>query len=114
MRALLATSFLILGLSAFSQRRDSTETIARRLMILRSMSLPAAAEEAGIEGTVLVEFTIDSLCRIRNKRVISGLGYGLDEVALKVIDRKFENDLTHALMPCSPDTLVIPIRFQQR
>ncbi len=78
------------------------------------MHYPEAAEEAGIEGTVMIEFTIDSLCNIRNKRVIRGLGYGIDELALKVLDKKYENALTSALSPCVPDTLVVPVRFERR
>jgi protein TonB len=105
---------LLAALQASAQQPDSTEAIARSLIVTRSINYPQAAEDAGIEGTVLVEFTIDRLCTIKNKRVIRGLGYGLDEEALKVIDRKYEDALTHALMPCTPDTLVLPIKFKIR
>lgn len=105
---------LLSALTTSAQRPDSTEAIARSLLVHRSMLYPEAAEAAGIEGTVLVEFTIDRLCTIKNKRVIRGLGYGLDEAALKVIDRKFEDALTRALMPCSPDTITIPVNFKLR
>lgn len=110
MRAIAACLFLI-NLNAVAQRSDSTAVIARSLIVSRSIHYPQAAEEAGVQGTVWVEFTIDRLCTIKNKRVISGLGYGLDEAALKLIDRKFEDALTIALMPCSPDTITIPITF---
>ena len=114
MRAISITLVLMSAIAVNAQRPDSTETIARSLLVSRSIPYPQAAEDAGIEGTVLVEFTIDRLCTIKNKRVISGLGYGLDEAALKVIDRKFEDALTRALMPCSQDTLVLPINFKLR
>ena len=104
-----------LGTTALSaQPEGRASTIATSLMVSRSMPYPEAAENAGIEGTVLVEFTIDRLCNIQNKRVIRGLGYGLDELALKVIDKKYEEALTKALSPCVPDTLVVPVRFDLR
>lgn len=105
---------LMSALAVAAQRSDSTAAIARSLIVSRSIHYPQAAEDAGIEGTVLIEFTIDRLCRIRNKHVVRGLGYGLDEAALKVIDRQYEDALTEALMPCTPDTLVVPINFRLR
>lgn len=114
MKMLLALVATAPSLGALAQQLDSTEAIARSLVVSRSIPYPQAAENAGIEGVVLVEFTIDRLCTITNKRVIRGLGYGLDEAALKVIDRKFEDALTRALMPCSPDTITIPINFKLR
>ena len=100
------------ALSAAAQQPDSPETIARSLLVSRSMDYPQAALDAGVEGVVQIELTIDRHCAITNKRVVNGLGYGLDEVALKVIDRKFEDALTRALTPCSSDTIVIPIHFK--
>lgn len=111
-------AILILGfplpLVAAAQRSDSAEVIARALLATRTVTYPRAAMDAGVDGTVLVEITIDSLCIITNKRVVSGLGYGLDETAMQAIDRKFEEQLTQALMPCSPDTLTLPISFKLR
>ena len=103
---------LIAALAASAQRSDSSEAIAKRLMVRRNIPYPQVAQDAGVEGTVLVEFTIDRLCTIKNKRVVRGLGYGLDQAALKVIDRKFEDAFTKALMPCAPDTLILPITFR--
>ncbi len=114
MRAMAVWTGVLSTLALAAQRFDSAEIIARNLLVRRSVSYPQAAQDAGIEGTVLVEFTIDRLCTINNKRVVRGLGYGLDEAALKVIDRKFEDALTRALMPCSPDTIVFPITFKLR
>ena len=41
-----------------------------------------AARSAGIEGKVRVEVTIDETGKVTAVRVISGLGYGLDEAAI--------------------------------
>ena len=107
----LATALAIVPVVA---QPPSSEAIAGSLLARRYLPYPEAAEGAGIEGTVLVEFTVDRLCNISNKRVVRGLGYGLDEAALNVIDRKFEDALMEALAPCSPDTLVVPVRFELR
>jgi len=105
---------MILAFRMVAQQPDSTEAVVRSLSVSRNGPYPRAAEDAGIEGTVWVEFTIDRLCTIKNKRVVEGLGYGLDEAALNAIDRKFEDALTRALMPCFPDTTLLPINFKLR
>ena len=105
---------VVLWLAAWktnAQQPDSTEARARSLLVHRTIPYPVAAMEAGIEGTVRVEIIIDRLCTITGKRVINSLGYGLDEAALNIIDREFQEALTRALMPCPPDTLVLPINF---
>jgi protein TonB len=40
------------------------------------------AREAGIEGKVRIELTVDETGRVVGVRVLSGLGYGLDEAAV--------------------------------
>lgn len=100
--------------SLAAQPATNAQEVARSLVARRYVHYPEAAELAGIEGTVLVEFTTDRFCNIRNKRVVRGLGYGLDEAALKVIDKRLEDALTSALAPCVPDTLVVPVRFSLR
>jgi protein TonB len=46
-----------------------------------------AAREAGIKGKVRVEVTVDETGRVTTVRLLSGLGYGLDEVALDAARR---------------------------
>ncbi len=43
----------------------------------------AAAMEAGISGKVRVEITVDATGRVASVKVLDGLGYGLDEVAIE-------------------------------
>lgn len=50
---------------------------------------PDEARSSEIEGTVVVEATIDCSGKVRNARVLQGLGHGLDEAAMTAI-RKTE------------------------
>jgi periplasmic protein TonB len=45
------------------------------------------ARAAGIEGKVRVELTVDESGRVVNVRVLTGLGYGLDEAAIAAAER---------------------------
>ena len=45
------------------------------------------ARTAGIEGKVRVELTVDETGRVVSVRVLSGLGYGLDEAAVAAAER---------------------------
>jgi len=112
MRSFLLIISLLTNTCLCAQSSDSVDAIASELLTRRYVKYPGPAEEVGIEGTVLVEFTLDRRCRIQNKRVVRGLGYGLDEAALGIIDKKFQDALTGALAPCTPDTLIVPVRFQ--
>ena len=49
------------------------------------------AARAGIEGRVTIQFIVNESGDVENPRVISGIGGGCDEEALKVIsEAKFE------------------------
>lgn len=48
---------------------------------------PVAAKRAGIEGMVVLIVTIDETGRVVDAKVVTGLGYGLDEAALNVVQR---------------------------
>ena len=70
----------------------------------------ASAREAGIEGKVRVELTVDETGAVVETRVLEGLGYGLDEAALEAAKAsRFEP----ALKCGKPTrtTFVIGIRF---
>ena len=46
---------------------------------------PARALQQGISGKVHVRFVVDEVGRIRDAEVLKGLGYGLDEEALRLV-----------------------------
>lgn len=79
-----------------------------------SAEYPEAAEAAGIEGTVLVGLVRDRMCTVKQKMILQALGYGLDELALRTIDRRFEDALTAQDFPCGGDTLIVAVSFQLR
>lgn len=53
--------------------------------LLQHIQYPEEAREAGVEGRVFVQFTVDEQGRVVNPKVMRGLGYGLDKEALRVI-----------------------------
>ncbi len=48
---------------------------------------PKSAKDNEVEGTVILRLAIDDVGHVISKKVIKGLGYGLDEAALHWIDR---------------------------
>jgi protein TonB len=69
------------------------------------------ARQAEIEGVVKIEVTVDEAGRVIAKRVVTGLGYGLDESALKAAqDTPFEP----ATLCGKPvvGRVILPFRFE--
>ncbi len=50
----------------------------------KNIRYPEIAKRAGIEGKVMVEFVVDKQGKVRNARVLKGIGAGCDEEALRV------------------------------
>ncbi len=69
------------------------------------------AQLAEIEGVVKVEVQVDDHGRVVAARVTSGLGYGLDEVALKAAQEATFEPATLCGRPV-PGRVVLPIRFE--
>lgn len=53
--------------------------------IYANLRYPAAAVEAKIEGTVMVEYDIDYKGNVVDTRILQSLGYGCDEEAVRVV-----------------------------
>lgn len=49
------------------------------------LQYPGRALDQGISGKVHVTFTVDSAGHLRDPRVVKGVGYGLDEEALRLV-----------------------------
>jgi protein TonB len=70
------------------------------------------ARQAEIEGVVRVEVTIDETGQVVNARVVSGLGYGLDEAALMAARASTFEPATRCKKAVI-GTTILPFRFQE-
>lgn len=57
---------------------------ALRQFIAQNLKYPEAALKAKLEGTVVLKYTIDHEGRVTEAHVISGIGKGCDEEAIRV------------------------------
>jgi TonB family protein len=58
---------------------------AFREFIAANLRYPATAQEARIEGSVIVEFDIQDNGVVQNPRILKGIGYGCNEEAMRVV-----------------------------
>jgi protein TonB len=70
------------------------------------------ARQAEIEGVVRVEVTVDETGQVVNARVVSGLGYGLDDAALVAARASTFEPATRCKKPVI-GTTILPFRFQE-
>jgi protein TonB len=61
---------------------------AFREFIASNLQYPQAAIDAGVEGTVIVEYDIHDNGMVQSPRVLKGIGHGCNEEALKPLTRK--------------------------
>ncbi len=86
-----------------------------RIPFLHLTTYPNKGEDAGIEGVVKDEFTVDTLCQISKKEVVQGIGYGCDEVAFQAINRRFEELFMKGNhFQCHPGQMTVPVVFKLR
>ena len=69
------------------------------------------ARQAEIEGVVRVEVTVDETGKVIAARVVSGLGYGLDESALAAAKASVFDPASRCGKPIV-GTIVLPFRFE--
>lgn len=55
--------------------------------LYKYLDYPEAAQKAGIQGRVLVQFVVDKNGRTRDHKVVKGIGFGCDEAAVDAIKR---------------------------
>lgn len=94
--------FLLLGfmnLQAFAQTKEEVFTVVELQPVFPggrdslakylsdNLSYPKKALKKNIEGTVYVQFVVDSQGKISEAKVIKGIGYGCDEEALRVVQK---------------------------
>lgn len=119
MRILFCTFMSVLHAYAFAQSVTGTPDTSEysnelkkrfyRYKILYSKK----AMENHIDGTVIVQFDIDSTCFLVNRTVKQSLGYGCDEQVLLVLDKLARDMKKDNKMKCKTVTrLELPVRFK--
>ena len=80
--------------------------------LANSLLYPAQAREMGIEGTVVVEFEIHTDGSIQNVGIVRGIGGGVDEEAIRVVQnaQKWEPGKQHGR--AVKTRMRLPIRFK--
>jgi len=58
---------------------------AYRTFLQKNVQYPEAAKARNMSGDVFVSFTVDEAGRLLDAEVIKGVGYGLDEEALRLV-----------------------------
>ncbi len=56
-----------------------------RRLISKNLKYPKEALKHQIEGTVIIKYEIDYRGSVKNTKIISGIGYGCDEEAIRII-----------------------------
>ena len=56
-----------------------------RIFIGNKMVYPEKAKETGLEGTVLVRYAVNYKGQVVDAKIVSGLGLGCDEEALRLV-----------------------------
>ncbi|GHA67439.1 TonB family protein [Pontibacter akesuensis] len=77
----------------------------------KKMRYPAAAQSAGVEGTVVVTFVVGTTGEITDIQVLKGLGYGTEEEAKRVISSMPKWKPGKQSGRAVPVRYTLPIRF---
>ena len=82
-----------------------------------TIKYPNVAEEDELEGTVMVEYEIDSMCVASNPKIIQSLGPEFDKEALRVINIMIVNNnkcnLRCHFNVCKEEKIKFPLTFKK-
>jgi TonB family protein len=76
------------------------------------MQYPATAQEAGIKGTVFVQFVVSKTGTISNAKILRGIGGGCDEEAINVVKQMPKWIPGRQNGQAVPVMFQIPVKFQ--
>ena len=54
--------------------------------LMKTIYYPEIAKKAGVEGTVVIQFVVDTQGRVKDAIVLKGIGGGCDEEALRAVN----------------------------
>lgn len=84
---------------------------AMKQFLKEQLIYPKEAMEAKIEGSVLVQYTVNQLGKVVHTKIISGIGYGCDAEAERIVGLlKFEVDKNKGF--ASKTTQTIGVHFK--
>ena len=101
-------------ITEFVYVRRRPELIGTRRRLLREVKYPESARNAGIEGQVVVQFTVDEEGNARDAVILEGIGGGCDEEAIRVITEhaRFKPGISGEI--AVPVIMSMPIRCKPR
>lgn len=83
--------------------------------IAENLKYPKEALEAGIEGTVELSYVVDGLGKVIGVEVKTGLGYGCDEEAIRLVKSLvFEKAINRGFRTTSKRNIKIHFRLPKR
>ena len=117
MKCTIATIIFLILLSPVYAQEPAKQTTPCKCEKTFHISYPNVAEEDELEGTVIVEFEIDSTCSQRNPIVIQSLGDLYDKEALRVVNLIIAYNNSCALKckysACEKKKMKFPIKFKK-
>lgn len=88
---------------------------AMKNFIRKELKYPQEALDAKIEGSVMVQFTVDQLGEVAHAKIISGIGYGCDEEALRVVQAlQFEANKNRGYQSKTTQSIGIHFRLPKK
>jgi protein TonB len=76
--------------------------------IYANLNYPAEAKKWKVSGQVITQFVVDDEGFIKNVRIVRGLGYGLDEEAMRVVELM---NVAHRWTPGTHNGKAVPVTF---
>jgi len=90
---------------------NKPELIGGLASLQQKVQYPKIAQQAGIEGRVVVQFVVDEKGNVVNPKIVRGIGGGCDEEALRVIKQAEFRPGTQRGRPVKVQ-YTLPINFQ--
>ncbi|HKK76502.1 MAG TPA: TonB family protein [Saprospiraceae bacterium] len=88
---------------------------AMKAFLRKELNYPPTALAAQVEGSVLVQFTINQLGEVIHTKVISGIGYGCDQEAERIVGLlHFKTDKNRGYKSKTTQTLGIHFRLPKK
>ena len=79
---------------------------------LASLNYPEDAKKMGIEGRVVLRYTVNEQGRAIDVEVLHGLGYGCDEEAVRILEKAVFNPIEDAQGELESRTFITPFTFR--